>query len=192
MVLVALFYILFFEATCLPVFIEPRVSEVVLGRQWHHVLVKARQVLRLQLDRDGAFRHLLQRLDQLLLLAPAVAGDPVERDLHALAGVQQTPAKTIQSHDDTFFFRLPAFVFSNLLSVFSLARYFCNHVAALLWQKRFSPKENLFASRPIMWHTCVFGKYASWLLICSGGVSCISPSAGASQNKNIFCVLLAN
>lgn len=154
-----------FEATCLPVFVEPRVSEVVLGRQRHHVLVEAWHVLRLQLDRDGAFRHLLQRLDQLLLLAPAVAGDPVERDLHALTGVQQSSANTRitrTSHD--IFLWTPARV-SNLLSV---SLWLSQSLLQTMWLRAYESsetplvQEKLFASRSLralLYLPRVYSKY---------------------------------
>lgn len=62
----------------LPILAEPRIPPVVLGGEPRHVLVKMRDVLRVQLDGDSTLGLLLETLHQLALSAPAVAGQPLD------------------------------------------------------------------------------------------------------------------
>lgn len=62
-----------------PVLAEPRIARVIFRSQRGHIVIKSRDVSRLQLDRDGAHGLLLIALHELSLSAPTVTRNPLER-----------------------------------------------------------------------------------------------------------------
>ena len=84
----------------LPVLAEPRVPTIGLRSQRGHVLVEARDVLRLELHRDRAFGLVLEALDELDLTAPTVARQPLKRLAHvAPSGSFEDPSGVLRASE---------------------------------------------------------------------------------------------
>ena len=72
----------------------PRVAHVIGGRERDHVVVESGNQIRLQVNGQRSFGHILEAFDEFVLSAPAVARHPDEMvpDVEPLGGRQHAPA----------------------------------------------------------------------------------------------------